>query len=298
MGSTQTEHIIPILEKDYTMVDVGSCIKGRKSKWMKLLQWTWAILRVDAIYNIYTSENAWMYFFWAKLLGKRVITHWIGTDVYYIMGNPKGAKRISKFVDVQFSCFEPLRDELLQVGIDTKVLPIIPIKINYELCEMPKKHSVMIYMPNGREDFYGYQELKNIFPAFSQLTFHIVGTDHHAPFAQFQNVAVEGFLSHAQMEALFREISIVIRPTKHDGLSMSVLEAMAKGKNVIWSSRFPHTMLGRTEDEIKKCLQELIDTSPKQNTDAHDYVVENYNAEAFFKGFQTGIGDMWHDTNT
>lgn len=293
MGSSQIEHIIPILEKGYIMVDVGSCVKEQKNKLIKLIRWIRALWGVDAIYNIYTGENTWVYFFFAKLLKKKVITHWIGTDVCYIMGNPKGAKRISNFVDVQFSCFEPLHDELLQVGIDTKILPIVPIKMNFDLCEMPTSHSVMIYMPDGREDFYGYQELKNIFPAFPHLTFHIVGTNNHTPFAQFQNVVVEGILSHAQMEELFRKISILIRPTKHDGLSMSVLEALAKGKAVIWSSQFPYTMHCRTESEIKKRLQELVNTSPAQNTDAHNYIVENYNSENFFRDFQSGIGDMW-----
>lgn len=296
IGSSQIMHIVPILETEYEIVDISNIFEECKNKFEKLVCWVKSIWDVDVIYSISTDLGSLKCFFVAKCLGKKVISHWIGTDVYNAVHNKKKAKTISKFIDINFACFEALHNELKEVGIETVILPIIPTKMNFDLCEMPKEHAALVYMPSGREDFYGYQELKNIFPVFPDMEFHIVGTKNMEPFKQFENVIVEGVLTIPQMEEIYKKVSIIIRPTKHDGLSMSVLEALAKGKSVIWSCQFPFVKVCSTGQQIEDSLHELLLEEPQINEESHDFILANFKPEIFMKTFQTEMEKIFDET--
>ena len=108
----------------------------------------------------------------------------------------------------------------------------------------------------------------------------------------YKNVEVLGILSLDQMEMLYDKISIVIRNVKHDGLSMSVVEALAKGKKVIWNYSIPNVICAKTAQEICMELDKIIKEPPKVDIAAHEYVVENYTREAFLDIFSKALEEL------
>ena len=77
-------------------------------------------------------------------------------------------------------------------------------------------------MPDGREEFYGYNVLKEVFQYESQIKFYIVANSNANLFSEFENVEVMGTLSLVQMEELYDKISIVIRNVKHECLLLKL----------------------------------------------------------------------------
>lgn len=288
MGQHQVQHIIPVLKEKYDVKDLrNNC--GRKIS--KHIKWLQAVRKVDVVYNVSTSNHFWMQAKAAKMMRKKVITHWIGTDVLQVSEGKTNPTKLS-IVDKHFVCFSELQRELHDNGIEAEVLPIIPFNLKFTLNKMPEEHAVLVYMPNGREEFYGYEVLKDVFQHAYNTKFYIVANSASEKFSMYKNVEVLGTLSLDQMEMLYDKISIVIRNVKHDGLSMSVVEALAKGKKVIWNYSIPNVICAKTAQEICTELDKIIQESPKVDMNAHEYVIEHYTREAFLNIFSKSMEEL------
>jgi len=198
-----------------------------------------------------------------------------------------------KYFDKHIACFKPLQDQMKRLGIETDYLPIIPHNLNFDISKMPKSHSVLIYMPKGFENYYGYDEISRVFPLFPELKFFIVANDDKSKF-DFNNVEVLGYLKLEEMEKLYNEISIVVRIHINDGLSMSVLEGLAKGKRVIWNYEFSFCLPGTTTEEISNSINEIISSNPIPVADeaAHEYIINDFSRERFMTLFNKIINDV------
>ena len=286
-GSTQIEHIAKVLEKDYNVIYIFDTPKGiheKKSNLIiiKLLKWFRAIIKlnkVDILYNVYTIPQCKL-FRLAKLCKTRIITEWIGTDVYNALLNPVDYNKGMEMIDIHLACSFDLKKELNSMGIESTVVPIIPFhNIRLDVAEMPAQHEVIIYMPTGKEDFYGFDILKNIFEHYPNTIFHIVANENKLLFSKYPNVILEGYLTHEDMEKLYDNISIVIRHTVHDGLSMSIIEGLSKGKIVFWNHNHPYTIKATKLEEYYLYLDQILENKPEANYEEVEFIKKNYNIE-------------------
>lgn len=289
MGTKQIQHIIPILEKEYEVINLEELLQNNV-KFISAIKWFRAMLKVDYIYNVYTSEHIWKKALLCKLFGKKIITHWIGTDAYNAIKLKK--KYRYKFIDFHFACFESIQDELKCIDINSVVLPIFPYKMDLSLSKMPDIHACLIYMPAGKEEFYGFNVLKKIFSEFGKLKFYIVANDNKDFFSDFPNVEVLGELSIEEMNEIYNRISIVIRLPKHDGLSMSVIEALGKGKIVLWNYHYPYVNYVENENDIIRCINHVLETKPIVNIKEHEFISLTFNADLFLKIFKNAFENM------
>ena len=112
-----------------------------------------ALWKAPQVYIVYAMPNDCIMLILARIFRKKVILHWIGTDVYNYTHKLVSSKPYTG--NVSHVAGSPLlRDELKAVGIDAKVIPIIPFGMKLELMEMPEKHAALVYLPKGKEDFY------------------------------------------------------------------------------------------------------------------------------------------------
>lgn len=285
MGSNQIQHVIPILEQKYNVINLQEFL-DEKGKLKSIVKWIINVMKVDCVYNIYTSQYVWKKAIICKLLGKRFITHWIGTDAYVAL---KENLRIDKNISYHFACFDSIQDELNTLSVTSEILPIFPYKMNLDLVEMPGKHACLIYMPTGKEFFYGYDMLEEVFIRYSDLDFYIVGNTDIAFFEKYSNVHVLGVLSLEEMNEVYKKISIVIRVPRHDGLSMSVIEALAKGKYVLWNYKYPFSRHVRNGEDIIQELGSILNEIPQINKAGHDYVNKTYTSENFLRIFKHSL---------
>ncbi len=290
MGSSQIQHIIPVLiESGYQVTNIQSIWQSNENKSVKGKEKLYreTIRDCDILYNIYSGNYFWAKASFAKLIGKKVITHWIGTDVLNATSGEVGYLG-HPFIDHHFVCYEPLKNELQSIGIESTVLPIVPFNMDLSIDKMPDTHSVMIYMPDNKLDHYGYNDLRYVFESFPDVIFHIVA-NYGKGLEKYNNVIAHGWLDKNAMEKLYKEISIVIRFIKHDGLSMSVIEGLMKGKKVIWNNQYYGVIYADSKEAICSELKKILEMPPCPDIDVSNYVKSELSKENFNNIFDNVI---------
>ena len=100
---------------------------------LNVLGWAWRLRRSKPkiVHYLWGGHHPLIYMI-PKLLGKKVIVHWIGSDVLHATSNREGTfntllqKIAYKTVDMHLVDFEPLANELKLLGIEAKVVPLMP----------------------------------------------------------------------------------------------------------------------------------------------------------------------------
>lgn len=270
IGSSQVEHIAKLLEGDCEIVYGPTVVRNPFAWGIRLVPF---LMKVDVVYWIFVIRRPVVYRI-IKLLKKRLVLHWIGSDVQNALQEPERFRKIAGMASVNLVCYEGLQKELASIGIAAAVVPIVPFSINLDLAGVPESHAVLVYMPTGREELYGYDRIKKVAEAFPELPFYIVANDDWELFG-LPNIKVMGKLSHEDMDELYDSISIVLRNTRHDGYSMSVIEGLAKGKEVIWNHEHSQTHYADSVEEICACIDEIIATNPAPNRKGSAFVQQN-----------------------
>ena len=269
---TQKTQLKDMIESDqFKVVDLNF---NQKNKLKKLLFLMNNIRKVDIIYFGYGCYKMNPYLKIAKLYNKKVITHWIGSDVLKIKNN-KNIDKVQSYISYNLTCSPVLKDELSDIGITVEEVAIIPTNMSGDYSKLPKKHGVMMYLPKGSEDFYGIKYLEYAAKQFKSIQFYVVGNDNDT--LHLKNVCFLGKIPTEEMNDLYDKTSILIRLPEHDGLSLMLLESLIKGKEVIYCYDFPHTRHVTNINELKRELDDIISKKPKHNVEGHDYVLEKYN---------------------
>jgi len=271
-GSSQIKHISALFS------DFGwECLvfSDNHSKFKRIISNLHKTLGANLIYVVsgYDIRRS-PYWRLAILMGKKIVIHWIGTDVLNIRNAQRSTiEQINKRY-VNLSGSEQLRKELEEVGIISKVIPIVPHDIKFSPIPMPKKHAVISYIPKGREDFYGLSLLKRIAKCFADITFFVVSNDGANDKSPVNNIVYKGVMTSDQLKEVYVDCSILFRFPEHDGLSMMVLEALGLGRTVIYKYDFPYTITpsNTSYDSVIETFNEVLSTSPKINQKAIEYV--------------------------
>lgn len=228
-------------------------------------------------------------------LGRQIVMHWIGTDVLEAMSVP-GYKAIakSKFIqDIHHWAVSPrLVSELKSIGIKADYMPIVPPDGNTDIMPLPERFSVLCYLPDERLEFYGASIIYRLAEEFSQITFSIVGTQGKGN-PQRQNIQYLAWVS--DMKEVYRNATVIIRPIKHDGLPLMVLEALAHGRYVIWTYPMPGVFQATDYITIKQYLEEAYRRHMKKqlNIEGRNYYEKQFDPsivrEKLMHGFRNII---------
>lgn len=277
IGSTQSEHLEKLFSNAgynaRAISDGGTAsLAGQLKYFFKLFP---ALLKTDYLYIVFAQRNNSKNLILARLLKKKVIMHWIGTDVYQTIHSDKPEIYTGNIHHICGS--KLLHDELKSINISADIIPILPLKMNMDIIKQPEKHSVLIYLPEGKEDFYGADRIRELAIRNPNIEFHIVANQGYKPL-ELPNVIFHGRLNSEEMNDMYKNISILLRIPKHDGLSMMVIEALAKGKQVLYKYEHPYVYTPKSLniDDLDKTFKEIIATEPSENKKGHDYVAEYY----------------------
>jgi hypothetical protein len=201
------------------------------------------IVNADIYHGIYW-DDCYKNFFAAKLLGRKIVCHWIGTDVYQVLRDKKRSlamKVLNRIIDIHLAGSLGLVEELKTINIKASWVPLIPGDFKTQIYSLPASPAVVAFIPEERPDFYKLSVLYELA-------------------ASFQNVRFE-----------------------HDGLSLMVLEALSRGRQVIWSEQFPHCYYARDTASAKAALLKIIN-NPEINHNGASYVQETFNKNKIIGG--------------
>ena len=217
----------------------------------------------------------------ALKLKKKVIVHWIGTDVLRIREDYyKNPRKINSECE-NYAVVSWLKDELTEIGIRSKELPIVPFDISYECDEIPEKHRILTYIPKHRAKFYNYELTKRLAAELPEVKFYIVGNDGMDDNEKLQNVEYLGWLDRKQMQAIIKECTILFRYPEHDGLPRMIIEALAAGREVVYRYKFPYVSTPQSEkiEDILKIMRNILDKKPRVNYEAEKYIKNHFSLD-------------------
>jgi glycosyltransferase involved in cell wall biosynthesis len=253
------------------------------------------LLRAVRPYDVFHAVYPAHYFKWVpalKVAGKKVVFHWIGSDWYECRRRPAlralfGAVR--RGVDLHIADAPWLVDDMAAAGVDAHLVPTISEKMTGALEPLPGLFKVMAYVPDRRRRFYGWPVVKLVAERFPDVEVIAVGggAEGNAP----PNVRFTGLVDGDAMARLYREVSALVRPTAHDGLSQMVLEALLRGRQVVWSREFPFCVRATAPEEFVAAVGRLASSCPP-NVDGSCYVAENYSAEAASRALAAAYDDL------
>jgi glycosyltransferase involved in cell wall biosynthesis len=242
-----------------------------------------ALLRAVRPFDVFHAVYPVYYFKWVpvlKAMGKTVVFHWIGSD-WFERGRRPALRALFRVVragvNLHIADAPWLVNDLAAAGLEAHLVPTISEKMTGALEPMPERFKVMAYMPDRRRDFYGWPIIKIIAERLPAVEVVAVGGEPEADAPR--NVRFTGLVDGETMSRLYREVSALVRPTAHDGLSQMVLEALLRGRQVVWSREFPFCARATTPAEFVAAAARLASSCPP-NVDGSRYVAENYAAEA------------------
>jgi hypothetical protein len=211
----------------------------------------------------------------AVALGTPLVRVWVGTDVLFCLEDPAAkdvALRLGRCASAQVAVAPHLVRELASLGVTAGYAPSLTDLAFHDisLAERHVPRGVLVYLPSERREFYGGTLVLEAARRLPQMTFHIVADDEHA-LAGEPNVVSHGWVE--DLSGIWEEVGCVLRVTAHDGLPRMVLEALARGKHVIYGWPLDGCVYARDVDAVVASL-ERIDAAEAPNVDGRRVAAE------------------------
>jgi hypothetical protein len=194
----------------------------------------------------------------ARALGKPVIRWWVGSDVLSALEDDvtrETARRLDRVVSRNVVVAPHLREELASIGLDAHFIPsLLEAESAPGVPDERLPTSLLVYLPSNRLEFYGLRSVRQIVQENPDVEFLIVADDTHC-LAGYRNVRSLGWVD--DMNAVWATTGGLLRLTRHDGMPRMVLEALRRGKDVIYSWPFPGCRLARDLEETRGAVAEF-----------------------------------------
>jgi len=171
----------------------------------------------------------------ATVLGRPIVRKWSGTDALRCTTDTRfqtQARRLNSIVAVNLTEAEHTREELAESGIKLKVTPPNLDASPVLRADEYKPLALLTYLPSMRPEFYGSRQVRYAAERNPDICFVIVADDTHA-LSDLPNVKSLGWID--DMESIWPQVGGLLRLTEHDGLPRMLLDAMARGKYVLFS---------------------------------------------------------------
>jgi glycosyltransferase involved in cell wall biosynthesis len=189
-------------------------------------------------------------------------------------------KVLNRIIDIHLAGSLGLVEELKTINIKASWVPLIPGDFKTQIYSLPASPAVVAFIPEERPDFYKLSVLYELAASFQNVRFMIVGSKEGEPNCP-GNISFLGFQKN--MDEIYMQSNALIRIVEHDGLSLMVLEALSRGRQVIWSEQFPHCYYARDTASAKAALLKIIN-NPEINHNGASYVQETFNKNKIIGG--------------
>jgi len=195
-----------------------------------------------------------------QIAGRPLIRMWSGSDVLYCLESKttrRQALRLNRLTSCNLSSNNQLLiDELASIGITAQLLPQIidPDNRHMEIVDENCSHTLLVYLPTTRLEFYGAEKVKTAAKRNPDINFLVIGDESHS-LAYLPNVKSLGWIT--DMEPIWQQVGGIIRLTRHDGLPRMLIEGLARGKYVIHSFPLEGAWIATCEAETQAAIEQF-----------------------------------------
>jgi hypothetical protein len=277
-------HGLPYFSRQFPAIlqSEGWEIRNYSPRWSPdLLAMAHQLYRCDLAYSWGGRTTMGKFLSAARLLGKKnVVIFWCGSDVLEGQAECRAGKSDAWVAErVHWAGAPWLAEEVRAMGLKCEYVPITWVPPVERMSPLPKAFSVLSYLPDtSRVSLYGIDQVREVAQKMPYVRFTIVGLGRGQSLQVPANVVVR----HHQpnINQLLRETTVLWRPTRHDGLSFTVLEALAHGRHVIWSYPLPGALLARDAATSRAELERLFDLHEANALDVNvrgaEFVARNF----------------------
>jgi len=240
------------------------------------------------------------FFLWIKK-DPIIINHWVGSDVTIEIERTqkRGIYRIQNVIQdfiydwkmkrgglIHLAEAPWLIDELSKININATYLPLTTIdvhKLGRVAIQQVKDIDFFSYVIFHRFDFYGGDKIVELANRWQNYTFLIICVDLNEIPLDFiekmpKNLTISPRVDRSILLEFYQRSKFFIRYTQHDGISLSVLEALYFNLQVLWTYDFPYTQKIETQEKLSDSIPSLVKNwHPNEN--GHAYVLENFSVE-------------------
>ena len=195
---------------------------------------------------------------WVLKFKIKLIMQWHGTDVKLAVERNELGTINRKYINyaTHLASAPWFIDELKEVVSEITYCPFGYVEsIGNE--ENYKKISVLTYIAENRESFYGWDEIYEASKLLPNIQFTIIGSKGEG-FPSSKNITFKGWVEETELAHLMEEHPIFVRLTEHDGKAITVSQALAKGCEVIWT--YPYNccvLINKNGLELKNSIEAL-----------------------------------------
>ncbi len=197
-----------------------------------------------------------------RLRRKPTVIHWVGTDVQIAIDEHRRhnvslrvAERPAHWCDAPW-----LVEELRTIGVISEYVSL-PIPIHVPPAPpLPEEFRVLLYYPvdsYDREVFDG-ETLLQLPREFPEVPFTLIPSPAGTlPQPLPSNLEARDWVE--DMDALYRETTVVVRLTSHDGQSFIAVEALSRGRYVIWTFAMPGCIKAEGLEQVRAAIAGLLE---------------------------------------
>mgnify|MGYP001162703619 FL=1 len=202
---------------------------------------------------------------WAIFFKKKIVMQWMGTDSIIARKRAALDKIERKYIDKSFHFVDSpwLKEEVESLGLQIHYIrfkygrELEPVKSYKEIC-------ILTYIPESRQDFYGLKKIIEAAKAFPEIIFRVAGMKN-SEIPLPENITLLGWLNSKEMETELQNSPIMLRMTEHDGFSVSVIEALSVGAEVIWTHPAEGVFYVKDQLEMMDAISKVLEELKKRN---------------------------------
>lgn len=222
-------------------------------------------------------------FLWAaRTLGKnRVVMLWSGSDVLFAKDELAKGKMDPWVVGrVHWAVSPWLAKEVRELGVDCEHVQVSFVD-PFKPVPLPEKFSVLVYTPSlSKADLYGLDLILEVARRLPSVEFKLVGLEEGRIADPPPNLKV---FTRVDLTAFYERATVIWRPVRHDGLPFMVLEALARGRHVLYSYPLNGCIQVTGAEMACRELERLRDLHESRklplNETGREYVAREYNPE-------------------
>ena len=147
---------------------------SKKDKLKYLLK----IKKADIVYSINGTLNKSGSIDLALKHNKKVIFHWVGTDVLKSTKLFNESKHQQSYIDECTHWCEVnwIKEELKEISIDGKIINFASFNVKDKPLPVPSEFYILSYISQDRSEYYGINEIKELAREFPNIKFKIMGS--------------------------------------------------------------------------------------------------------------------------
>lgn len=218
----------------------------------------------------------------SRLLRKPRVVHWVGSDILALARDASLRSQLSSRTILHLAEATWTVAELERHGLMPRLAPLPPRHHHGESLPLPQQFTVLLYVPRTRSEFYGKSAFERLMDRLKgrRIRYIIVGGGTlNVP----DGVDATDLGWRNDLRDAYRDSTVLVRFTPHDGLSLMVLEALSYGRHVIWTQPFPFVKQVHAYGGIEQTILDLLAAHERgelaPQTDASDHVRNQYSPE-------------------